>query len=218
MLPSTIVRAERAQLVRVERLDRRLRPDRHERGRRDVAVRGAENAGARAPVGRRDGEGHRSRSHISRAISSGMLVVRAHFDAEVRIGQRGDAVGEVTETPIPTLCRVQDPCAYNVRLSGQSKRVEGTVGTYEATGDLGEVLAAPKSHRHDEPFVPKSSHSRAGDRQAAPEDGVLVVGHRPDAAEYEADPLRVVDRSVETMSEQSLHGRLANSERAVEPG
>ncbi len=43
------VRAERPHLVGVERLDRRLRPDRHERRRRDVAVRGAEDR-PRAPL------------------------------------------------------------------------------------------------------------------------------------------------------------------------
>ena len=46
------LRAERAQLVRVDALDRSFRPDRHERRRRDVAVRGVEDAGARGAVGR----------------------------------------------------------------------------------------------------------------------------------------------------------------------
>jgi hypothetical protein len=49
-------RAERAQLVRVDGLHRPLRPDRHERGRRDVAVRRVEDAGARGAVGRGHGE------------------------------------------------------------------------------------------------------------------------------------------------------------------
>ena len=45
------LRADRAQLVRVEALDRSLRPDRHERGRPHVAVGGAEDPGARGAVG-----------------------------------------------------------------------------------------------------------------------------------------------------------------------
>ena len=53
-----IVRAERAHLVRVEALDGRLRPDRHERGRRHLAVRGAEDAGARGAVRRLEAEAH----------------------------------------------------------------------------------------------------------------------------------------------------------------
>ena len=49
----------RAHLVRVERLDGRLRPDWHERGRRDLAMGGPEHAGARGAVGRSDREAHR---------------------------------------------------------------------------------------------------------------------------------------------------------------
>jgi hypothetical protein len=53
------LRAGGADLVRVERLDGRLRPDGHERGRRDLAVRGFEDAGPGLSVGRRDPEAHR---------------------------------------------------------------------------------------------------------------------------------------------------------------
>ncbi len=46
------LRAEVAHLVRVERLDGPLRPDRHEDRRAHLAVRGAQHAGARGAVGR----------------------------------------------------------------------------------------------------------------------------------------------------------------------
>ena len=49
-------RAERAQLVGMDALHRALRPDGHERRRRHVAVRGAEQTGAGGAVGRRDVE------------------------------------------------------------------------------------------------------------------------------------------------------------------
>ena len=52
-------RTERAHFVGMERLHRRLRPDGHERGRRDLAVRGPEHAGAGGAVGRSDAEAHR---------------------------------------------------------------------------------------------------------------------------------------------------------------
>ena len=45
------LRADGAQLVRVEALDRALRPDRHECRRLHVAVGGTEDAGARGAVG-----------------------------------------------------------------------------------------------------------------------------------------------------------------------
>ncbi len=48
------LRAERAQLLRVDRLHRPLRPDRHERRRAHLAVRGAEDAGARGAVAGED--------------------------------------------------------------------------------------------------------------------------------------------------------------------
>jgi hypothetical protein len=49
-------RADRAQLVRVDGLDRSLRPDGHERRRRHVAVRGVQHAGSCSPVRRGEGE------------------------------------------------------------------------------------------------------------------------------------------------------------------
>jgi hypothetical protein len=52
-------RPEAAQVGRVERLHRPLRPDRHERGRRHVAVGGVEDACASGTVGRCDLERHR---------------------------------------------------------------------------------------------------------------------------------------------------------------
>ena len=48
--------AERVQLVRVDGLHGRLRPDRHEGGRPHLAVRGAQDAGARGAVPGRDRE------------------------------------------------------------------------------------------------------------------------------------------------------------------
>ena len=53
------LRADRAQLVRVEALDRPLRADRHERGRPHFAVRGAKDPGAGGAVGGGDLEAHR---------------------------------------------------------------------------------------------------------------------------------------------------------------
>ena len=58
------VRADRPHLVGVERLDRRLRPDRHEGRGRNVAVRRAEDAGARGPVGGDDLKAHGARIGI----------------------------------------------------------------------------------------------------------------------------------------------------------
>ena len=52
--------AERAQLVRVDELDRRLRADRHERRGRYVAVRRAQDACARGAFAR----GHGERRHV----------------------------------------------------------------------------------------------------------------------------------------------------------
>ena len=55
------VGAERAHLGGSERLDGGLRADRHERGRPDLAVRGADHAGAGGAVGRLEREaGHRA--------------------------------------------------------------------------------------------------------------------------------------------------------------
>ena len=54
MFPSIDLGTERAHLVRVEGLDGRLRPDRHERGRRDLAVAGADDTGAGSAVRRLD--------------------------------------------------------------------------------------------------------------------------------------------------------------------
>ena len=50
--------AERTHLVRVEHLDGGLRPDRHERGRPQLAVLRLQDAGPRITVRRRDCEGH----------------------------------------------------------------------------------------------------------------------------------------------------------------
>ena len=56
------LRADRVELVRVDGLDGRLRPDRHEDRRADVAVRGVENAGARGAVARGDLEDAHARA------------------------------------------------------------------------------------------------------------------------------------------------------------
>src|SRR5262249_9088662 len=55
--------AEPAELVGVDRLDRPLRPDGHEHGRRNLAVLGAEDARTSVTVGRDYGE--RVRNHSS---------------------------------------------------------------------------------------------------------------------------------------------------------
>ena len=57
-VPEDHVRPELAHLVRVEALDGRLRPDRHERRRGDLAVGGADDAGARRAVRRLEAEAH----------------------------------------------------------------------------------------------------------------------------------------------------------------
>jgi hypothetical protein len=51
-------RAERAQLVGVDALHRRLRPDGHERGRRHVAVRRRQHSGASGAVACGDLKAH----------------------------------------------------------------------------------------------------------------------------------------------------------------
>src|SRR5262249_11838369 len=87
--------AERADLVGVEGLDGRLRPDGHEDRRRDVAVGRVEDAGARPPVSRGYLEAHGQRIGIrgpwARArrrsvVTSGILSASARATKQASAG------------------------------------------------------------------------------------------------------------------------------------